>query len=162
VLIDEEKQVDAPELERADMLHDEVREEEGLATHEVAEQEEAEEMDAEAAVEVTAALHGRVLAAMRDILDESHVNVGQLGLPDRDERALLALQAAISGKSADLGTFLYASERIEQLEGALAVLQPSLVESGKLELGGATDVEMLDLIEQVGRVREGLKSLEDA
>jgi hypothetical protein len=162
VLIDEEKQVDAPELERADALRDEVRAEEGLAEHEVAEQEEQEGIQAERAADVSNELQARVLGTMRDILQKNQVSVGQLGLPVREERALEALQAAVSGRSSDLATYLYASERIAQLETALAVLQPSLVEGGELDIGAEAELELGGLVDHIGRIRESLTSLEDA
>jgi len=52
--------------------------------------------------------------------------VSQMRLPKREQIALEALQTAVSGKSSDLGQFVFAEDRSDMLEQALGVLQSNL------------------------------------
>lgn len=101
-----------------------------------------------------------VIAAIRAILDRDHVVVEDLALPARELRALEALQAAVEGKDATLSRFVYATDRKDLLEQALAVLQPNFV------TGDAAHAQLLgtyhDLIEKVADLRTGLLDLSDA
>ena len=103
---------------------------------------------------------GPVIAVMRAILDREHVVVENQQLPARELKALQALQAAVEGKDAKLSQFVYASDRRDLLEQALAVLQPNFVTGDEqhAQLLGAYG----DLIERVGLLRHGLVELEDA
>ena len=103
---------------------------------------------------------GQVIALMRAILDREHVVVDQQQLPARELKALEALQAAVEGKDPALSQFVFASDRRDLLEQALAVLQPNFVTGDEqhAQLLGAYG----DLIERVGLLRNGLVELEDA
>ena len=104
---------------------------------------------------------GQVLAAMSAILGKESIALSALGLPDRERLALEALQAAVRGRDGNMGSFVFASDRRDMLEQALALLQPNLtgLDPAKLtEFQG----KYHDLIVQVGRLRESLSDLEDA
>lgn len=95
-----------------------------------------------------------VLAAMREILEHRQVVINDLKLPQRELRALEALKAAVSGRDAELSQFVYASDRSDLLEQALAVLQPQVMHD--------VTKPFLDLVQRVGTLRHDLKGLEDA
>jgi hypothetical protein len=106
-------------------------------------------------------LRSQLLGAIRMVLDDQTLSIGSLRLPHREARALEALQVATSGKSADLHQFVYAEDRRDLLEQALAVLQPNLTRADDL-----TAIELhaqfADLAERVGDLRQQLSHLEDA
>ena len=140
----EDKDVDGAELDR----------EKGLRDNDLVE-EDQEEVDAIQIDEVLAQhSENALLAAMREILEHRHIVVNDLALPQRELRALEALQAAVTGKDGELSQFIYASDRRDLLEQALAVLQPGVM----------ADVTQpfQDLIQRVGTLRHDLKDLEDA
>jgi hypothetical protein len=147
----EDKDVDGLELEKQTerQRETELQEED---EEELAELQSSEDRDAEH--------RGSVMAAMRAILDGEHVVVDELALPARELRALEALQAATEGKDAKLSQFVYATDRKDLLEQALAVLQPNFVH------GDAQHAQVLgtysDLIEKVADLRNGLTELGDA
>lgn len=150
----DEKQVDGLDLER---------EEEQQQTL-IEEHEESE--FPEIAGEEVRDLHGErssvLLDAIRTILeDEKKFSVSRLGLPQREARALEALQGAVSGRNVHLGTFVFAEDRRALLEQALAVLQPNLTSGDKTELAVIHD-EMEVLIKRVAVLRHSLTNLEDA
>jgi hypothetical protein len=95
----------------------------------------------------------RVIDAMRSILEHRSFVINDLALPKRELEALEALKAAVEAKDGNLSRFVYASDRQELLEQALAVLQPKLAEHR--ELFG-------DLVAKVGELRGDLRRLEDA
>jgi hypothetical protein len=103
---------------------------------------------------------GQVISVMRAILAREHVVVDQQQLPARELKALEALQAAVEGKDAKLSQFVFASDRRDLLEQALAVLQPNFVTGDEqhAQLLGAHG----DLIARVGLLRTGLVELEDS
>jgi len=140
----EDKDVDGAELDR----------EKGLRDNDLVE-EDQEEVDAIQIDDVLAQQsENALLAAMREILEHRHIVVNDLALPQRELRALEALQAAVTGKDGELSQFIYASDRRDLLEQALAVLQPGVM----------ADVTrpFQDLIQRVGTLRHDLKDLEDA
>jgi hypothetical protein len=103
----------------------------------------------------------QLLGAVRMILARQTFTVAELHLPAREALALEALQVATSGRSADLDQFVYASDRRDMLERALAVLQPDLIHADSLtarELGA----QFADLTERVAELRSQLTDLEDA
>ncbi len=110
----------------------------------------------------------RLIDAMRQILDAREsvtdttqaLKISELGLPEREAKALQALQDAVIGRSST-GLFVHAEDRRELLEQALAVLQPNLTSGSTSELG---DVQMSlgALTESVGALRDVLGDLEDA
>ena len=103
---------------------------------------------------------GQLIALVRAIFNREHVIVENQQLPARELKALEALQAAVEGRDAKLSQFVYASDRRDMLEQALAVLQPNFV------TGDEKHAQMLgayaDLIERVAALREGLVDKEDA
>jgi len=140
----EDKDVDGAELDR----------EKGLRDNDLVE-EDQEEVDAIQIDDVLAQQsENALLSAMREILEHRHIVVNDLALPQRELRALEALQAAVTGKDGELSQFIYASDRRDLLEQALAVLQPGVM----------ADVTQpfQDLIQRVGTLRHDLKDLEDA
>jgi hypothetical protein len=147
----EDKDVDGLELEKETerQRESELQEED---EEELAELQSSEDRDTEH--------RGSVMAAMRTILDGEHVVVDELALPARELRALEALQAATEGKDAKLSQFVYATDRKNLLEQALAVLQPNFVS------GDAQHAQVLgtysDLIEKVAELRTGLLDLGDS
>jgi hypothetical protein len=104
---------------------------------------------------------GQLLGAIRMILDRQALPVGHLHLPQREAGALEALQVAASGKSADLGQFVYASDRRDLLERALAVLQPNLTRADD-QTARELHAQFADLAERVAELREVLTDLEDS
>ena len=141
----EDKEVDGPDLERAERQRASELEQEDEADLAHDESEELRDIDLEH--------RGHVLAAMRTILSREQLVVNDLQLPKKELRALEALKAAVEGRDGQLGQFVYASDRSDLLEQALAVLQPTVGEMpGMFE----------ELVHRVGDLRHGLKDLEDA
>jgi hypothetical protein len=95
----------------------------------------------------------RVIDAMRSILDHRSFVINDLALPKRELDALEALKAAVEAKDGKLGRFVYASDRQELLEQALAVLQPKLAQDRAL---------FGELLAKVSELRGDLRRLEDA
>ena len=104
---------------------------------------------------------GQLLGAIRMILDRESLIVSNLRLPQLESRALEALQVATSGKSRDLGQFVYASDRRDMLERALAVLQPNLTHADD-QTAHELHAQFADLSERVAELRHTLAELEDA
>ena len=118
--------------------------------------------------------HGRntrLIDAMRQILDSREgaterqgmlrgLRVSELGLPEREAKALEALQDAVTGRTTT-GHAVFAEDRRELLEQALAVLQPNLTSGSAADL---TSIPMSigELTSKVGELREVLEDLEDA
>lgn len=147
----EDKEVDGLELER---------ETERQRESEL-EKEDEEELPELASTDDRESAHrADVISAMRAILDRDHVVVDELRLPARELRALQALQSAVEGKDTKLSQFVYATDRKNLLEQALAILQPNFV------TGDSQHAQLLgtyhDLIEKVADLRHGLTELSDA
>ena len=104
---------------------------------------------------------GQLLGAIRMILDRQTLTVSQLRLPQRESRALEALQVASSGKSRDLGQFVYATDRRDMLERALAVLQPDLTHADD-QTARELSAQFADLSARVSELRQALTDLEDS
>jgi hypothetical protein len=115
----------------------------------------------EAVHDASAQQRGQLLGAIRMVLDRQTLVVGQLHLPQREARALEALQVAASGKSGDLGQFVYASDRRDMLERALAVLQPNLTRADD-QTARELHAQFADLAARVAELREALTQLEDS
>jgi len=103
-------------------------------------------------IDLELAHRGRVVDALQLILANEELAVSRLGLPQREERALAALQAAVAGRDPTMGTFVYAEDRQRLLEQALAVLQQNL----------AIDERYGNLAERVSMLRHTLSHLEEA
>ena len=147
----EDKEVDGLELER---------ETERQRQSELEKEDEEELPELQSSEDRDTEHRGQVIAAMRMILEGEHVVVDELRLPARELRALDALKAAVDGKDGKLSQFVYATDRKNLLEQALAVLQPNFVS------GDAQHAQLLgtyhDLIEKVADLRSGLVELADA
>jgi len=117
---------------------------------------------------VTEAMHdaalerkSQLLGAIRMILDRETLAVSRLRLPQRESHALEALQVAVSGKSTSLGQFVYASDRRDMLEQALAVLQPDMIHADD-KTARELSAQFADLVHRVAELRHTLTDLEDA
>jgi hypothetical protein len=149
----DEKQVDGPDLERAE--HKESLREQ--------EEDELPQLAGEDVRDVDQAGTGRrqLIDAMRMILERHNLSVSSLRLPQREARALEALQAAVTGRSTSLDQFVFAEDRSSLLEQALAVLQPNLA-GGNAELLAALHDQVEALTHRVTELRHELEGLEDA
>jgi hypothetical protein len=107
------------------------------------------------------ARRSQLLGAVRMILGRESVAIEQLDMPARETRALLALRAAVEGKSAELDQFVYASDRRDLLERALGVLQPDLTQTDD-KTARELHAQLADMSRRVGELRHQLSSLEDA
>jgi hypothetical protein len=115
----------------------------------------------EAMHDATLERKNQLLGAIRMILDRETLSVSRLHLPQRESRALEALQVAVLGKSADLGQFVYASDRRDMLEQALAVLQPDMIHADD-KTARELHAQFADLVHRVAELRYVLTDLEDA
>ncbi|HUS29055.1 MAG TPA: hypothetical protein VMZ53_11110 [Kofleriaceae bacterium] len=149
----EEKEVDGPEIE-----HEEERKRES----ELVEEKEDEihdldgkpyEMDGQRDKDRS----GMVVGAMRKILEGEQIVINDLKLPQRELKALEALQTAKRGRDGQLDQFVYAEDRRALLEQALAVLQPDIV---TLEKEAGQPFE--ELMKDVAGLRDKLNVLEDS
>ena len=147
----EDKEVDGRELEReTERQRDSELEKED--EEELAELSSVDERDAEH--------RDQVITTMRMILERDNVVVDELKLPARELKALEALKAAVDGKDGKLAQFVYATDRKNLLEQALAVLQPNFV-SGDAQRAQVMGVYQ-DLIDKVADLRNGLVELADS
>jgi hypothetical protein len=128
---------------------------------ETVEQQELPEVAGQELRDVERADGSTLLAAMRQILANSPLDIEQLVLPAREVRALDALQKAVTGKS-DIHMFVFAEDRKSMLEQALAVLQPNLTASGQTsELAEMSD-SLEQMTKRVAELRHRLTNLSDA
>jgi hypothetical protein len=141
----EEKEVDGREIDRDQRLRE--------SELETADEEEVPERIEDEARDLRGADRTHLLDAVRAIVERRTLVVNDLALPKHEKRALEALKAAVDGRDAQLNQFVYAADRREMLEQALAVLQPSFV----YDHHGLADV-----IHRVGELRGRLSSLGDA
>jgi hypothetical protein len=103
----------------------------------------------------------QLLGAIRMVLDRQTLTVDALRLPQRESLALEALQVAVSARSTDLNQFVYASDRRDLLEQALAVLQPDLVRADDVT-ARELHAQFVDLTQRVGELRQRLGELEES
>jgi len=122
--------------------------------------EQLPETVGEAVTESSMELRGALLGAIRMVLADQQVHVAELALPAREARALEALQLAVTGQS-ELGAFLYASDRRDMLEQALAVLQPDLTHTDA-QTARELQAQLSEITARVGELRHTLTSLDDA
>ena len=107
--------------------------------------------------------HDDVLAVVKAIFEErtsSMPALEELELSVQERSALEALQTAYGGRERRYNTFVYAEQRRELLEQALAALQPILA----LDVSASAELrENYDrMVEQVTELREQLVNLEDS
>jgi hypothetical protein len=114
----------------------------------------------EALVDASTTLHGELLGAIRMLLDHQALDVEALKLPEREREALAALEIAVEGRSST-GTFVYAEDRRDLLEQALAVLQPDLAR-GNDPAARELQAQLEDLTDRVGDLRHALANLEES
>jgi hypothetical protein len=145
----DDKEVDSPELLRATKKEDEL---------DKGDDEELPELAGEEVRDTKNDDRGLLLGSMRAILDGQSIVVNDLRLPKRQLLALEALKAAVDGRDQDIDHFMYASDRSELLEQALAILQPNLAQGDAKDIRGV----MHEMIARVGDLRRDLKGLEDA
>ncbi len=146
----EEKEVEGPELEREERTHE-------PAGHE---EEELPVLGGEELRDAELPHRSTLFEALRLVLAGEEVRVDMLYLPQRETRALEALQAAVTGRDS-VGEFVFAEDRRALLEQALAVLQQN-VTYGEPEQLAELHAKFDELTEQVGELRERLVNLEDA
>ena len=148
----EDKELEGPELEKDQRVE---------ASHREEHEEEELPLDVTETVRDTSfEQRSRVMDALQLILAGEKVNVTLFYLPQREQHALEALQAAVTGADS-MGEFVFAEDRRGMLEQALAVLQQNLVygePSQIAELQSKFD----SMAEQIGELRGQLSSLEDA
>ena len=105
--------------------------------------------------------HEQLLDVMRTILeDRTKIDLTALQLPQREHRALEAIQVAVSGRSSDKDQFVYAEDRRTMLEQALAILQPDLI-SHDPKVVNELRVQLAHVQTHVTELREHLMHLED-
>jgi hypothetical protein len=102
-----------------------------------------------------------LLQAVQAILEEQDVEVQQLPLSALELNALESLKAAVDGREQHLGQFVYATDRRDMLEQALAVLQPNFVH------GAPNQLQQLkwafdEMQGKISELRARLTSLDDA
>jgi hypothetical protein len=147
------------QLESADLDHEEARARDLVAEDELQEIAGEEVVDVEPVHDRDLERQRVVLGTIRAIFDKKNVTISLLGLPDHEARALEALHAAVSGRGG-LGTFVYADDRRDLLEKALAVLQPNLTQADPQLMAELGSLDKLT--EKLGRLREKLNRLGDA
>ena len=148
----EDKELEGPELAR-DQQHEQ-------ALTEQHEQEELPEAVTETVRDQGFDHRSRLFDALRLILAGEAVNVSLFYLPQREQHALEALQAAVHG-SDSVGEFVFAEDRRALLEQSLAVLQQNLTYGEPAQIAELQS-KFDEMSEQVGELREQLSSLEDA
>ncbi len=137
----EDREIDGPELERAqDLRATELDEGNDHAVHEHGTELETER-------------RSTVLGAMKAIFAGNHLALEGLKLPARELAALDALKEAVEGRDSALAQYMYATDRSDLLEQALAVLQPNIAE---------LPASFKAVIERVGGLRKELRALGDA
>lgn len=107
--------------------------------------------------------HDDVLAVVQAIFEErteSMPVLDELELSVQEKSALQALQTAYTGRETRYNTFVYAEQRRELLEQALAALQPMLA----LDVSASAELRETyeRMVEQVTELRENLLNLEDS
>jgi hypothetical protein len=141
----EDKEIDGRELARHVELEQSRREKEDA--------EELPHVLGEQARDLAPTVRGELCSAVQAILAREHVVIDMLRLPAHEQRALEALQEAVDGRDAKLHRFVFASDRRDLLEQALAMLQPNL----------ALDARAYhSLVARVGELRHQLANLEDS
>lgn len=104
--------------------------------------------------------HDAIMGAVLAIIERREVSLDELELSEQEQSALEALRTAFDGKDPRYAEFVYAEQRRELLEQALAALQPALA----LDLSHASELRLTydRIVEEVTELRERLEQLEDA
>jgi hypothetical protein len=104
--------------------------------------------------------HDDVLAAVQTIFAGKKPEFEQLQLSRQERSALQSLRSAYVGKDPHYGTFVFAEQRREMLEQALAALEPVLA----LDISTVPELRegYAQLVLQVTELREKLLGLEDS
>lgn len=145
----EDKEIDGPDIEAAE----ERRRESELVEYK---EDELHDLDGLPESVLEEGETTEVIAAMRAVLEGDHVVINDLKLSKRHLVALEALKEAVEGKDRNLSRFVFAEDRRQLLEQALAVLQPELAALG------AEGAVFEELIDKVSTLRDKLDSLEDS
>ncbi|HEU4734256.1 MAG TPA: hypothetical protein VFT22_40470 [Kofleriaceae bacterium] len=116
---------------------------------------------AEAVQEAGVERRSQLLGAIRMIFERQTLTVGELHLPRRETVALEALQVATTGRARDTGQFVYATDRRDMLERALAALQPDLTHADD-QSARELHAQLAELSERVADLRHQLTELEDS
>ena len=148
----EDKQLEGPDLARDQAFEQAEREEH--------EDQELPELVTEEVRDADFENRSRLFDALQLILAREHVNINLLYLPNRETRALEALQEAVNGADT-MGEFVFAEDRRLLLEQALAVLQQNLT-YGDAAQKAELESKYAALTGKVGELREALTDLEDA
>lgn len=150
----EDKELEGPDLEREQGL-----EELSDETHE--HDRELPQLAGPEVVDTELVHRSRMFDALQAILAGENLAIPMLYLPQRETRALEALQAAVTGRDRSMNTFLFAEDRQALLEQALAVLQQNLTH-GDAETLAVLSTKYDELTEHVADLRHQLLDLEDA
>lgn len=104
--------------------------------------------------------HDAIMGAVLAIIERRELSLDELELSEQERSALEALRTAFDGKDPRYAEFVYAEQRRELLEQALAALQPALA----LDLSHASELRLTydRIVEEVTELRERLEQLEDA
>ena len=137
----EDREIDGPELEREQDLR--ATELDDGNDHAI--NEHGTELETER--------RSTVLGAMKAIFAGNHLALEGLKLPARELAALDALKEAVEGRDSKLSQYMYATDRSDLLEQALAVLQPNVAE---------IPASFAIVIERVSGLRKDLRQLGDA
>jgi len=150
----EDKELEGPDLERAQRIGPREERETDEAEHQLPD-------TATIAVEDIELQHrSRLFDALELILADEALDVELLYLPQRETRALEFLQAAVTGRD-QMGMFVFADDRAQLLEQALAVLQQNLTHGSAATLAQLQS-KYDQLADHVAGLRERLIDLEDA
>jgi len=143
----EDKEIDTRELQQDQGRESELEKQDDEVLPDLVEREQQPDIEL--------VQRAAVIAAMQLIFEGQQIVVNDLLLPRRERLALEALKAAVEGRDQEIAQFVYASDRRDLLEQALAILQPSVA-----LLEGEPFFDQL--VHRVGDLRERLTSLEDA
>ncbi len=128
-------------------------------------EEEVEESDEEVAVTAAhdseSAHYLEIAAIVRSLLEGDEVSLGDLEVSDDQLVALRALAAAAHGHTEGSAQLIYAEDRLQLLNDALAALGPTLAMTLDPMLDGTRDLYD-ELVAEVSELRDRLLSLEDA
>jgi hypothetical protein len=151
--------IDDKQLESEDLAREEAKQRQPHM--EAVDDLELRQLASEEVIDADREHAGQVLAAMSAILEKESITVSSLGLPDRERLALESLQAAVGGRDRNMGLFVFASDRRDMLEQALAILQPNLTDLDPAKLSEFHG-KYHDLVVRIGDLRASLGDLEDA